>query len=384
MNGNKRLAGGPYDHYLAGAAAADLPEPGVDIADLDARDVVEIARDPQVAAVAPVIPISLIAPVESDTVAAENAWGIAAIGADTTPFTGEGVVVAVLDTGIDRSHRAFASVTMTEVDFTGTGNGDGRGHGTHCAGTIFGRDVDGYRIGVARGITHALIGKVLDSEGRGTSDMIFRSMAWALEQGADVISMSLGFDFPGYTARLTKAGWPVELASSSALVAYRANLRVFDSLMRMIQVRAVMSGGPVVIAAAGNESKTDIRPDFKIAASLPAAAEGVISVGALEIAGDQIVMAAFSNTFPEISAPGVAILSARVGGGVVANSGTSMACPHVAGAAALWWEAVRKSGQVRASPEMVKARIITGARTDRFAPHVAIADRGSGMVIAPQ
>jgi subtilisin family serine protease len=73
-------------------------------------------------------------------------WGVRAIRADMSPYSGEGVIVAVLDTGIDAAHPAFAGMELVQRDFTGAGNGDVHGHGTHCAGTIFGRDVDGLRV----------------------------------------------------------------------------------------------------------------------------------------------------------------------------------------------------------------------------------------------
>ncbi len=85
---------------------------------------------------------------------------------------------------------------------------------------------------------------------------------------------------------MVDGGWPVELATSTSLEAYRANLRMFDALMQMIKARGAFGHEPVVIAASGNESKTQVNPDYKIAASLPAAAEGVISVGALQRARD--------------------------------------------------------------------------------------------------
>jgi subtilisin family serine protease len=106
-------------------------------------------------------------------------------------------------------------MTITERDFTGEGNGDLEGHGTHCAGTIFGRDVSSTRIGVARGVKTALIGKVLGSQG-GSSESIVTAIQWAVDNGAHVISMSLGMDFPGFQKQLQQSGLPPELATSLA------------------------------------------------------------------------------------------------------------------------------------------------------------------------
>ena len=119
------------------------------------------------------------------------------MGADTSPFTAKGVTVAVLDTGIDATHPAFEGVELIQKDFTGEGRGDKNGHGTHVAGTIFGQTVDGLRIGVAPGIGRALVGKVLDALGGGSTQSIAEAIQWALNSGANVISMSLGMDFPG-------------------------------------------------------------------------------------------------------------------------------------------------------------------------------------------
>src|SRR5262249_26306874 len=167
----------------------------VDVADLTPRDVRNVTREADVAVVAPVMPIRLIRPFEASAAAAGPSWGIGAVGAITSKFDGAGVTVCVLDTGIDPQHAAFQGMTLIEEDFSGSGNGDRQGHGTHCAGTVFGRDVSGTRIGIARGVTKALIGKVLADDGGGSSEMIFRGIQWALDQGAEVISMSLGFDF---------------------------------------------------------------------------------------------------------------------------------------------------------------------------------------------
>jgi subtilisin family serine protease len=142
-----------------------------------------------------------------------------------------------------------------------------------------------------------LIGKVLDNRGGGSSQSIFEGIHWALRQGAQVISMSLGFDFPGAVDDITKDGWPVPLATSNVLEAYRVNLRMFDALMIMARAQEKFEGGAVIGAAAGNESKVDVDPRFKIAASLPAAAEGVISVAALGQDGQRLSVAPFSNRF---------------------------------------------------------------------------------------
>ena len=381
----------PFDlaRPRARAEALAQPEPRVEVHNLDAKGVREVAREPDVLALARQMPTTLIRPFEAAAgeggAAAEgDAWGIAAVGADASPRSGDGVTVAVLDTGIDRAHPAFAGVDIQEEDFSGSGNGDRQGHGTHCAGTVFGRDVGGRRIGVARGVTRALVGKVLGDDGGGTSDMIFNGIEWAIQRGAHVISMSLGFDFPGLVKRLTASGWPADLATSVALEAYRGNLRMFDTLMELAQARAAFGVSPVVVAAAGNESARDRDPRFEIAASLPAAAEGVISVGALRVdAGGGLGVAAFSNTFPQVSAPGVGILSARPGGGLRELNGTSMACPHVAGVACLWWEELREAGAVIPNANAVVARLLATARTGLFAEGADIADRGAGIVTAP-
>ena len=374
---------GPARRGRMGGRELVPPEPRIEVERLENKDVHDLARDPEVAAIAAPMPTRLIEPTDAGAGAAgDDAWGISAVGADVSSFTGAGTVVAVLDTGIDSNHAAFAGVTLVQEDFSGSGNGDVQGHGSHCAGTVFGRDVDGARIGVALGVERALIGKVLADDGRGSSEMIFRGIRWAAEEGADVISMSLGFDFPGLVKLLTEQGWPVDLATSNALEAYRANLRMFDALMDLVRAREAFGAGTVVVAAAGNESERQQDPDYEIAASLPAAAEGVVSVGALGQDGGTLVVAPFSNTFPQISAPGVRIKSVKVGGGTRDLNGTSMACPHVAGVAALWWEAVRAS-PVPMTARTVIAKLLAGARTDVFSPGADVADRGVGLVRAP-
>ncbi len=364
-----------------------IPEIKVETEKLTTKQVREAGRDPEVVDIAETMPIRLIEPVEPahhttppDT--SDAVWGVEAVGADQSNFTGNGVSVCVLDTGADRDHPAFAGVNIVEEDFTGSGNGDAQGHGTHCAGTIFGRDVDGKRIGVARGVQQAFIGKVLGDDGRGGSEMLFNGMHWAADKRAKVISMSLGFDFPGMIKQLVDGGWPADIAGSQALVAYRDNLRVFDNLMAMIRGLEPFTGGTVVVAATGNESRRHIDDDFEVSASLPAASNDIVSVAALGQVSGGLGVASFSNTDPIISGPGVNILSARSGGGLTTMSGTSMACPHVAGIAALWWEAALTM-PIPATPDNVRARMMASASTENIVGGTDIEDYGNGLAQAP-
>ena len=290
--------------------------------------------------------------------------------------------MAVLDTGIDAGHPAFAGVHLVETDFTGSGTGDKQGHGTHCAGTILGRDVGGTRIGVAPGVTEARIGKVLGDDGRGRSDWMFAGLQWAAAQGARVVSISIELDFPKQVANQVAAGMPADLATSRALEAYRANLRMFDALMAMLRSSEPFGGGTIVVAAAGNGSRRGTDPAHEIGVALPAAADGVVSVAALGESPAGFVVAPFSNTFAQISGPGVGVRSAAVGGGLTSMNGTSMACPHVAGVTALWAQQVAES-PLPFRIGTVVARLLAGARTAGLAPGVDLVDTGVGMAAAP-
>lgn len=387
-NGVRRHTGLDSDMFESVGPAisntTDLPpDPAISTENLDAGDLRDAARDPSVLGVARSMPTRLILPTEGEAVTTgQPTWGVQAVGADTTTADGAGVTVSVLDTGIDSTHPAFAGVNLVEEDFTGSGNGDVQGHGTHCAGTVFGRDVDGTRIGVAPGVTDALIGKVLGNDGSGGSEMLFDGMMWASRNNAQVISMSLGFDFPGLVKSLVDDGWPVDLASSAALEGYRMNIRMFDQIMGLIRARAAFNGGAIVVAATGNESERQIDPNYEVSASVPAAAQGIVSVGAAGKSSAGLIIADFSNTNPVLTGPGVDVISAQTGGGLVSFNGTSMATPHVAGLAALWWQTIRSAG-IPATADAVQARLRASAVTDVFAPSVDILDRGDGLARAP-
>jgi subtilisin family serine protease len=378
---NTRGAAGP----TAGPAGADASAIEVEVDVLDSAGAQRVARHRDVVAVAPSMPMTLIAPVAADEQAAAAAvdWGVLAVGADTSPFTGEPIVVAVLDTGIDATHPAFAGVTLVRENFSDDTDGDDlHGHGTHCAGTIFGRDVNGTRIGVARGVKKAMIGKVLGANGGG-SDQIVSAIQWAVNGGANVISMSLGMDFPGFQRQLMEElDFPPELATSRALEGYRANVLLFERLAKMVKSMSEFGKSTVIVAAAGNESRTNVNPDFKIAVSPPAVADGIISVAALGQGAAGFAVASFSNTGAMCAGPGVSITSARRGGGLTAMSGTSMATPHVAGVAALWAHKLTAMGPI--NPGLLTTRVVGSGIMTGLATGFDPVDIGSGMVMAPQ
>jgi subtilisin family serine protease len=355
----------------------------VDVADLTPDEVADARNKPGVTAAKP-MPMTLVRPVAAATAPTPASggveWGVEAVGAAASPYTGDGIKVAVLDTGIDADHEAFQGATVTQRDFTGEGDGDQVGHGTHCAGTIAGRDVNGHRIGVAPGVTEILAGKVLSEQG-GSTESLLKGMQWALDEGASVISMSLGIDFPGYVAYLVQnQGLPVQQATSMALQEYRSTIQLFGALANFIRVNSDIGRTAIVVAATGNESERGGNPAYTIAIAPPAASDGFIGVAAVGRESDgSLGVAYFSNTGPAVAAPGVDILSAKPGGGYQSMSGTSMATPHVAGVAALWAQSLlASSGQLDAR-ELTSRLLASG----KSLPSLGPSDVGAGLVQAP-
>jgi hypothetical protein len=313
-----------------------------------------------------------------------TAWGLRALGVDPKILDGGGVTVAVIDTGIMRSHPAFAHIpqeAIVEVDFTVKPggvqqvSGDSDGHGTHCAATICGGVVDGIRIGVAPKIDKLLVAKAIGGT-RGSAALL-DAMNWAVANDADVISMSLGFDFVGYQKYLVdEENYEPEAAMSMALTAFRDNVRVFDAWMALLRARRKQGFDPLVIAATGNESD---RPKFVVDKASPSEAESVVAVGAIS---EAFLIAPFSNKNPTFVGPGVDVLSAGIEEELTVMSGTSMACPHIAGIAALYWQFARSSG--RATAERVSRMMTNSAEKNRnMLQKYMSSDCGFGMPRAP-
>lgn len=230
-------------------------------------------------------------------------------------FTGSGAKVAVLDTGYDAKHPDLAGLVIAEQDFTGEGVNDIIGHGTHVASTIAGTGAasNGLRKGVAPG-AKLLIGKVLGQYGGSESEVI-AGMQWAVDQGADVVNMSLGTNQP---------------TDGTDILSQTLN-ELSDA------------SGTLFVVSAGNAGQ-------RASVGAPGAADRALTVGSVT-KGDQL--SGFSSQGPrvgdfglkpEIAAPGSDIIAARAAGTFsdasvneyyTRLSGTSMAAPHVAGAAAI-------------------------------------------------
>ena len=250
----------------------------------------------------------------------ETPYGIETVEADVAiddGETGDGISVAVIDTGIDAQHEtleenlgegwaADGAECTTDCGGGGPFGGgndidecleewdDDNDHGTHCAGTVGAADNGVGVLGVAPDVTlHAV--KVLECDGGGSFDAIADGVVWSADQGHDVQSMSLGGDTDS------------------------------DALQDAIQYAD--ERGVIMVAAAGNDGPCSD------CVSYPAKYDEVIAVSATD---EDDELADFSSTGPEIelAAPGVDTLSTIPRDDYEEFSGTSMACPHVAGAVA--------------------------------------------------
>ena len=275
--------------------------------DLDARDDVREVHPPA--------QLELVAPAASApaTPAPGLDWGLEAIGIPdlwSQGLTGKGVGVAHLDTGVDATHPALAGRVVAFVEFDNQGNPipgkqayDSGTHGTHTAGTIAGKEINGYKIGVApEADLHC--SRVIEYPD--PLVQILAGMDWALGQGVRVLSSSLGIK--GYNAFLVTV---------------------------MDRMRAA---GILPIVAVGNEGADPGHPTRS-----PANYPNSIAVGAVDNDGQVAYFSSYGPANggpvkPDVVAPGLGITSAVPGGGAEIMDGSSMATPHVAGLAALLFQ----------------------------------------------
>ncbi|MFI7502371.1 S8 family peptidase [Streptomyces sp. NPDC049687] len=236
-------------------------------------------------------------------------------------YDGTGVKVAVLDTGVDQTHPDLAGQEIAEQNFSDSPDGVDRfGHGTHVASTVAGTGAKsgGTFKGVAPG-ARILDGKVMNDRGEGADSSVIAGMEWAVAQGADVVNLSLGgTDTPGV-----------------------------DPLEETVN-RLSAESDTLFVIAAGNEGDQG-----ESTVGSPGSAESALTVGAVDKADK---LADFSSrgprvgdggVKPDLTGPGVDITAAAATGsrvekgspsgtpGYATLSGTSMATPHVAGAAAI-------------------------------------------------
>ena len=255
---------------------------------------------------------------------ASSTWGIRAVQAvppllRTAPWSGTGIRVAVLDTGIDLGHPDFAGRIVSTASFVpGETVQDGHGHGTHVAGTVAAhrKPVGGQRRYSTAPGAQLLVGKVLSNSGSGTSGGVLAGMNWAIGQGAHVISMSLG----------------------SPVAPGQSHFTYYEAAGR-----AALDRSSLVVAAAGNSGDRPV--------GSPANCPSIMAVAAL---GQDLRRASFSclglngnGGEINIAAPGVAVYSAwpRSKGSYQILNGTSMATPHVSGVAAILAQATGLRGR---------------------------------------
>jgi subtilisin family serine protease len=294
--------------------------------------------------------VGAIAPAAVDETQAT--WGLQATNTLASCCSGVGIRLAVLDTGVDATHPDLAGRTLVAQSFvSGEEAQDRHGHGTHCIGTAAGPKCPGTkpRYGIAYD-AEIYAGKVLSNAGSGSDSQILAGIDWALTNGCQVVSMSLG-------AR-TQPG--------------QAYSQVFERV-----ARRAAAAGTLIVAAAGNDSD---RAQGRVApVAHPANCPSIMAIAALDVEGR---VANFSNggLNPDggqidVAGPGVAVRSMwPMPTAYRTISGTSMATPHAAGIAALLAEA---NPDARGS---ALGRLLTGTARRLELPST---DVGAGMVQAP-
>lgn len=259
------------------------------------------------------------APAEPRLLAATSpAWGVQAIKADVSAYSGKGVRVAVLDSGFNSVHADFNTrhiISKSFVPDEGTTQ-DQRGHGTHCIGTACGGyDGQGTRYGIA-GASEIYVGKVFTHAGSTAGSWILDAIEWAVANQCRVVSMSFG----------------------APVLPDQGIDRVYE-----LAARDALQRGCILVAAAGNDSSRSI--DVIAPVNSPANCPSIVAVGAVD-AHDEVADFSCRSLNPnqtiDIAGPGVGVYSSWLTTPLALPyriiSGTSMATPHVAGALALLWE----------------------------------------------
>jgi len=271
---------------------------GLGLSTLSSRaDVLQVTEDIPVRAIGLVASVRPWRPVPVEGRCAVVPWGVRRVGAPWVwrRTRGEGVTVAVLDTGVAFDHPDLEARIVDHYSAVGGASEDRNGHGTHVAGIIAGSGIPNGVYGVAPRAGLAAV-KVLRDDGSGQLSDVIDGLSWCVEKGVPVANLSLG----------TPLSHP---------------------LLKEAVSRAAKKG-LLVVAAAGNSGPRENSLEY------PAAYGAVVSVGACDHAGE---IAPFSSRGPglDLCAPGKDIYSTWLGGGYRRLDGTSMAAPHVAGVAAL-------------------------------------------------
>ena len=283
-------------------------------------------------------------------------WGLQVTKAATSRFSGRGMRVAVLDTGLDLGHPDFTGRNVVSRSFIPNQTvQDGNGHGTHCIGTACGPRSPFRTPGRPPSYGCAsncdiFAGKVLSNQGSGATAGIIAGMQWAIANGCQVISMSLG-----RTIRLDEKG--------------------FNPAYEQV-AQVGLQRGTLIIAAAGNDSA---RPARISPVGEPANSPSILAVGSLD-ESLQVASSSCGGLFlphgaVNIAGPGVNIHSSFPRPILYRRlNGTSMATPHVAGIAALWAET---NGLFRGVA--LGRQLLHSARRLPLPPR----DVGAGLVQAP-
>jgi len=297
-----------------------------------------LAANPNVAYVEPDLQVRALAQ--------DVPWGITRIGAPTvhsTGNTGTSVKVAIIDTGIDYTHPDLAANFKGGYDFVNDDSDpmDDAGHGTHCAGTVAAVNNSEGVLGVAPQVW--LYGvKMLDASGEGTLSDAVAGIEWCVDNGIQVASMSWGAENNPISETLQDA------------------------------CAAAYASGVVLVAAAGNSG-----PGTNTV-NQPGILDSVIAVAAADQTDS---WAWFSSTGPavEMTAPGVGIVSTVPGSSYGSQDGTSMACPHVSGVAALIIASgVTGAPQVRERLRLTAQDLGTPGRDEYFGYGLVRADWAAG------